>query len=114
MATASIYRDFGKAIATRRRELELTQETLASRVGLSRAAIANIENGRQNVLLHTVYELAGALGMQKISDLLPSVPKSPEHVMYVLDENVTDRERQLLNNLINAALETRQAKKSST
>lgn len=66
---------FGKAIALRRDELSLTQAELASRVGMSRASIANIERGRQNVLLHHVYDLAAALKMAKVGDLLPQPPQ---------------------------------------
>jgi len=46
------YQQFGEAMALRRQELDMTQADLAVRVGLSRASIANIERGRQSVLLH--------------------------------------------------------------
>lgn len=67
---------FGKAIALRRDEIGLTQSDLAELVGLSRASIANIEKGRQNVLLHHVYDLAAALKMNKVGDLLPTRPQT--------------------------------------
>lgn len=67
---------FGKAVALRREELELTQAELAGLVGMSRASIANIEKGRQNVLLHHAYDLAAALKMAKVGDLLPARPKA--------------------------------------
>lgn len=38
-------------------------------------SVANIENGRQNVLLRHVYVLASALELDKVSDLLPTQPK---------------------------------------
>ena len=76
MADMAIYKAFGKAVATRRKKLEWTQADLAGRTGMSRAAIANIESGRQNVLLHHVYDLATALELDKVSDLLPVSTKS--------------------------------------
>lgn len=78
MTENGIYEAFGKALATRRKELGLTQAKLAMRVGMSRASIANIERGRQNVLLHHVYHLAEALETARISDLLPAPVKPPK------------------------------------
>jgi transcriptional regulator with XRE-family HTH domain len=75
MAANPINVAFGRAVALRRDELNLTQAALARRVGISRASIANIEKGRQNVLLHHVYDLAEALKMPKPGDLLPARAK---------------------------------------
>jgi len=55
----------------------MSQDILAKAVGLSRASIANIETGRQKVLLHHVYLLASALGCSSILDLIPTL-RSPE------------------------------------
>jgi transcriptional regulator with XRE-family HTH domain len=71
MAIDDIYGTFGSAVATRRKALDLTQSQLAGRVQMSRASIANIESGRQSVLLHHVYALASALELTKVTDLLP-------------------------------------------
>ena len=38
---------------------------------MTRASLANIETGRQGVLLHQVYELADALGLDGIQALAP-------------------------------------------
>jgi transcriptional regulator with XRE-family HTH domain len=63
------YRDLGTRIRGARRD-RLTQQELANRVGLSRAAVANIELGRQRVALHMLLRFAEALGRAP-SDLLP-------------------------------------------
>lgn len=63
---------FGRGVAQRRDELGLTQAELAGLTGLSRASIASIEKGRQNVLLHQVYDLANALRLHRVGDLLPA------------------------------------------
>lgn len=75
MAGNPIYRAFGSAVSTRRKALGLTQAQLASKVNMSRASIANIESGRQNILLHHVYALAAALNFVKVADLLPPLPQ---------------------------------------
>ncbi len=48
----------------------MSQATLAVSVGLSRTSITNIELGRQHVPLHTLYEVASALGVEP-SQFLP-------------------------------------------
>jgi len=70
MDTMSLYREIGTLIRRRRRVLELTQGELAARLGISRGGLANIETGRQNVLLHQLYRFAAALDMN-VHDLLP-------------------------------------------
>ena len=71
---------------TRREDLRLTQADLAAKIGLSRASIANIEGGRQAVLLHQFLALAEALTIPPM-DLIPSAspasnpPDLPEEVM---------------------------------
>lgn len=75
MAGDPVYRAFGNAVSTRRKALSLTQAQLASKVKMSRASIANIESGRQNILLHHVYALAAALDFAKVADLLPPPPQ---------------------------------------
>jgi transcriptional regulator with XRE-family HTH domain len=104
---------FGKAVAQRREELELTQADLAGLVGgMSRASIANIEKGRQNVLLHHVYDLAAALEMPKVGDLMPARPKA---ALGTLQVNITGgaispRDLAEVSDLVASALATHTVK----
>jgi len=62
------YRELGHRIQRARTKKGLTQESLASLVGLSRTSVVNIERGRQKVLAHTLVRLARAL-KEDIADL---------------------------------------------
>lgn len=64
------YAAVGRRIA-KARTGRLTQEALAQKATLTRTAIVNIEKGRQQILLHTVVEIAQALAIP-ITDLLPN------------------------------------------
>lgn len=72
MAFSEIYVLFGRRVAQARDSAGLTQSELADKVGLSRASIANIEAGRQRIVLHQAMEIANALNLSSISDLLPT------------------------------------------
>lgn len=77
MKPEPIYRSIGAIVRQRRRRLEWPQETLAGRLGIKRATLANIETGRQRVLVHQLYALAAALGV-KPNDLLPPAADGAE------------------------------------
>jgi transcriptional regulator with XRE-family HTH domain len=70
-----IYRHIGTIVRDRRKLLRITQDKLARRLAISRASLANIETGRQRLLVHQLYRLAGELGLRP-SDLLPA-PEGP-------------------------------------
>lgn len=73
----AIYAQLGRAMAARRTSLGLTQQDIADRIGVSRASIANVERGRQKVLLHQVYAIARVLALKSITDLVPAtLPKT--------------------------------------
>lgn len=57
-----VYADFGLRVAARRKSLNMTQADLARKIGLVRASVANIETGRQRVLLHTFLDICDTLG----------------------------------------------------
>lgn len=68
---APFYKHVGTSIRRLRKQRKWTQEKLARHLDLSRASLANIEVGRQNVLLHHLCHIAGTLQVD-IADLLPS------------------------------------------
>lgn len=70
MPPEPIYKHIGALIKARRKTLGFKQETLAGKLGISRGAIANIETGRQNILVHQLYRFATALELTPF-DLLP-------------------------------------------
>lgn len=118
MAGEALYKTFGSAVSTRRKALNLTQAELAGRVSMSRASIANIESGRQNILLHHVYALAAALDFTKVAELLPPMPQKPlEGGLKMMLSNQAlskqtlsqDAEAQVAN-LITTALQPRRGK----
>jgi DNA-binding XRE family transcriptional regulator len=59
-----IYRLLGAKIEQTRTVLGWSQMELAKKVHLSRGSIANIETGRQRLLLHDVEKFATAFNMQ--------------------------------------------------
>lgn len=64
------YVALGRQIRQARESKRTTQDDLALKVSLTRTSIINIEKGRQQVLVHTLADIAGALGVG-ILDLLP-------------------------------------------
>jgi transcriptional regulator with XRE-family HTH domain len=69
---SEFYKQVGLTIRSRRGK-NLSQEALASAVGLTRTSISNIESGRQKMLLHTLVDIADALKVDA-SHLLPPRP----------------------------------------
>lgn len=65
-----IYAEVGRRIRERRREKKMTQNMLGSAISLGRTSVANIERGRQKLLLHTLLEIALALEVDP-SELIP-------------------------------------------
>lgn len=65
-----LYVALGKNIRHYRDAAKMTQAELARELDLTRASIANIEVGRQRILLHHVFILAHALHVS-VDDLVP-------------------------------------------
>jgi len=76
MVPQKIYEAVGKKIRNFREKDHQTQAQLAGQIGISRASLANIEAGRQQVLLHHIFAIAEALELDSPASLLP-VDQSP-------------------------------------
>ena len=89
----SIYPEVGRRIreARKAKSHQLTQQDLGDQIELSRESVANIESGRQQVLLHHVLRIATVLGIP-LADLMPHNPTEKLSLDDAL-ESVSDDER---------------------
>lgn len=87
MDDMDVYMQFGRKVAAARKSKGMTQADLAKRVAFTRASVANIETGRQRVMLHDVFAIVAALGGQSILDFVPEriAPESMRDVAFVGD-----------------------------
>jgi transcriptional regulator with XRE-family HTH domain len=69
--STAFYKDVGHRVRMARQSRRLTQDAVASRLSLKRGSITNIERGRQQLLAHTLMQLADVLCVS-ISSLLPT------------------------------------------
>ena len=58
-----IYRDIGKRIQKAREESGLSQEELASALGITQSALSNYELGKRRLYLANLEQLANVLGL---------------------------------------------------
>jgi transcriptional regulator with XRE-family HTH domain len=54
----ALYCEVGKRLRALREEREWSQQYVGNALGVTRSAIANIEGGKQRMLLNTVYDFA--------------------------------------------------------
>lgn len=88
----------------------MTQDQLARQVGISRASLANIEGGRQQVLVHHLFGLADGLQLESPAQLLlaPQRDKRKRDATAELPlsgEGLTDKQRQEVLRLMGGVLE---------
>ena len=67
-----IYVEIGKQIFEARDRKGMTQEQLAEKISLKRTSITNIEKGKQQLLVHTLVNIAKELEVE-VSSLIPKV-----------------------------------------
>ncbi|MBY3201337.1 helix-turn-helix transcriptional regulator [Rhizobium laguerreae] len=94
-----IYPKIGNLIRRRRKQLDMRQADLAPKVGMSRASLANIETGRQNLLVHQIYALAQALKMEP-KDLLPAPEFAADPSELPLPDGLTENQQQQIAQLL--------------
>lgn len=66
-----LYRELGRKIRQAREGLHLSQDSLATRLDISRASMVNIEAGRQRAPLHLLWQIAELLETE-LTSLIPS------------------------------------------
>lgn len=117
MDERAIYVTLGEAVSIRRKRLGLTQGQVAKKIGVSRESIANIEAGRQRVLLHHVYGLMRALDLKAITDLIPATPPralgETAMAVEVSGASVSDTQKSDIERLLTLALGDRSVGASS-
>lgn len=106
MSDMELYRRLGQAVAKRRRELGLTQSDIAEKLGLSRASLANLENGRQRIMVHQLFALVNALKLKSILDLMPKtwVPPEPLSEIKVSDPSLSTQQQSAVKSVVASAL----------
>jgi transcriptional regulator with XRE-family HTH domain len=62
-----------------RRAVNMTQEQLGQKLSLSRTSVANIEKGRQQVLVHTLLLISRELRVS-VDSLVPEEPEEKAHL----------------------------------
>jgi transcriptional regulator with XRE-family HTH domain len=72
-----IYKEIGQRIRKEREALGFNQTELAMYVGLSRASsLSDLETARARIQIHTLYDIAEALGVSVLC-LLPKLASKP-------------------------------------
>jgi transcriptional regulator with XRE-family HTH domain len=67
----ALYKLLGERIRKIREELDLSQERIAKEIGLGRASISNIEAGKHQIPLSTLYQLSKSF-KKEIHMILPT------------------------------------------
>lgn len=99
-AITNVYRALGAHLAAARKARGVRQADLATAVGLTRASVANIENGVQRVQIHTLVAAAQALGIAP-ADLITKALEGGEPLVQPLPGG--QREAALLTRRLVAA-----------
>lgn len=113
MDTAHIYRNLGIRIRELRKSFRQTQDQLAKQVGISRASLANIEAGRQQVLVHHLFALASALQLDSPAQLLltpqarsrSSAASSSSSSLPLAEGGLTEKQRREVLSLMGDAMQ---------
>lgn len=98
-----IYALIGKQIRQYREKKDLTQEKLASDIGVSRASIANYESGKQAIYISDLYKIANSLEVE-VADLLPKTTeiakKSSLEALLQNDNNLKEEEKRAVKDFM--------------
>lgn len=91
-----VYQRIGDVVRSLRSEAGWTQADLACQVGLTRASIANVELGRQRLMLHQIVSLADVFSVpvgQIIGEAVMQFPVSEHKLREKISELKSENER---------------------
>lgn len=80
-----------------RKQKGLSAETVATRLGISRSALTQIETGRNNVNAVIIYKLAYLYGCE-FKDFFPEIQHSPGLTKSDLDKVESERAKEFMKN----------------
>lgn len=103
----SLYKIIGSKIKLKREELRISQAELSEKLNLSRSSISNIEIGRHQIQLTTLYEIAIELGID-IKNLIPDILEintyskydSKDYSVYLNNQNLDSNQKTVLTEFI--------------
>jgi transcriptional regulator with XRE-family HTH domain len=90
-----LYAAIGQKIREARTRKSITQADLADAVALTRSSIANIERGKQKLLLHTFLHIAKALGTEP-ERLLPPEATPQLKPKVLVPHGLSEKNRELI------------------
>lgn len=101
----AIYKGVGQRVRKAREAKRLTQARLAEMVSLSRTSITNIELGRQKLLVHTLWDIAEALGVD-VRQILPTkLATKPVSIDDKIPEDLSQDERRWIKRVVGEGME---------
>ncbi len=111
-SSAELYTAIGTRIRRERERQSFTQEELASRIGIGRTSLTNIEAGRQRLLVHQLWRIASALFIQP-RDLLPDRSSAKAQSVEELLASVPKNEREFVARVVQKGNRHAKAKPAS-
>lgn len=93
----AFYQELGRRIRDARKKGRLTQEALAARIALTRTTVTNIEKGRQQILVHTLVDIAEALNVAPEALLPESQSPSIDRLLTVEAPDAQDWIRRIVD-----------------
>ena len=100
----AFYRDLGRRVAARRSARRATQAEIGAAIGSSRASVANIEAGRQGLQVHQLYQLAQALALDDLGELIPTQVPAVEDESLLAEAGVSDVQRAQIESIVRNAV----------
>ena len=97
-----LYEDFGRRVRQQRIALQMTQEELSERAGISLSFLGHIERGTRKASLDTVIRLCNAL---KVSPSILLQDSLDNDLLGDRNQSLSDDQRKLLREISNRIIE---------